>query len=153
MWISISELRSSNLKKDFFYEKYHDAIAAKGHSYEWLACGFIPESRILKVMPFDGSILYEEEPRRIIRSIDSREPWVFDWSQKMWVLRYPMHATVNSHKNGGTQVVEKKRHRHDGKDERESQRKKICAGRELGLNIVKPYLEKKTSLRKETNEN
>ena len=86
MWISIAELRNSNLKMDFAYESWHDIIAAKGHNYEWLACGFIPESCILKMMPYDGKTLYEEDPNRVIRSIKSAEPWVFGWTKRMWVL-------------------------------------------------------------------
>ncbi|KAF2241521.1 hypothetical protein BU26DRAFT_390664, partial [Trematosphaeria pertusa] len=77
MWLSITELRLSNLK----------VPATKGHDYEWLACGAIPKSNIIRIMPFDGTTLHQEQGPKVVRSLRSREPWVFDWQQQMWILR------------------------------------------------------------------
>jgi hypothetical protein len=88
MWISIKELRQSNLKDGPKSRKkvHADYICAAGHSYEWLACGTIPKARVVSVMPFDGQTLFTERTTRIIRSLDSTEPWVWNWDQQRWVL-------------------------------------------------------------------
>lgn len=88
IWISIKELRKSNLdngpKSRLAYQR--NCICAKGHDYEWLTSTSIPISRIVRVMPFDGKVLYEHPTTTIIRSRKSTEPWVWNWAQLRWVL-------------------------------------------------------------------
>ena len=84
MWLSITEIRSSDLKLILPKIRYCDTIAAKGHDYEWLACGFIPKSTITHVMPWDGVRLHKIKDARIVHSIDSPDPWVFDANSRMW---------------------------------------------------------------------
>jgi hypothetical protein len=82
IWMSITELRRSNLQ----------VSSSKGHDYEWLACGRIPTTRVTKVMPFDGKVLYSEKPNHIVTSRDTKEKWYFDWEEKMWKLRNPSRS-------------------------------------------------------------
>jgi len=84
MWLSITEIRSSDMKLILPMIRRWDTIAAKGHNYEWLACGFIPKSQITRIMPWDGVRLHRDLEVRIVRSIDSPDPWVFDWTTSMW---------------------------------------------------------------------
>lgn len=76
MWLSVSELRHSTPK----------IPATKGHSYEWLACGNILESRVLNVMPFDGKTLYKKDPGFDIRSSNGEHCWRYDWKTWTWLL-------------------------------------------------------------------
>jgi hypothetical protein len=76
MWLSIREIRHSNLR----------VPASKGHWYEWLACGVIPRSRVSAVWPFDGRIVHHKPSKEPIRSIKSTENWVFHWEKQMWML-------------------------------------------------------------------
>jgi hypothetical protein len=77
MWLSITELQDSNLNGPKSTISYlRDCICSRGHSHEWLACGTIPKSRIIRVMPFDVKALYRERTTKIIRSLDSTEPCV-----------------------------------------------------------------------------
>lgn len=80
MYISITEIRASNLKDGptSRAQKPRNCICASGYSYVWLACGTIPRSRILRVMPFDRKTLHEKRTTQVIRSRDSTEPWVWD---------------------------------------------------------------------------
>lgn len=94
MWLSITELRISNMKKVLPQIRHYDTIAAKGHNYEWLACGAIPKSRIIRVMPWDGTTLHKTQDVRIVRSIDSCDPWVIDWNTLMWRLDARLYRTA-----------------------------------------------------------
>ncbi|KAF1949417.1 hypothetical protein CC80DRAFT_540257 [Byssothecium circinans] len=76
LFLSITELRRCNL----------NVPAHKGHDYEWLACGVIPESRVRRVMPFDGVNLHEHPGPRPVVSLWSQLPWVFNWELQMWRL-------------------------------------------------------------------
>jgi len=73
--MSITELRQSNLRIPY----------TEGHDYEWLALGRIAKTSILRVMPFDGNVLHQKNSGRIVYSLESMEPWVFDWRAEMWV--------------------------------------------------------------------
>jgi hypothetical protein len=94
MWTSITEIRRSNLKKHTPKIRKWDTVAAKGHDYEWLACGFIPTSCILKVMPWDGKKLHTIQDTRIVRSIGSPYPWIWDYSIEMWRLDARLYRTA-----------------------------------------------------------
>lgn len=87
MWLSITEIRLSDLKaKGHMNDPKRDIICAKGHNYEWLCCGSIPESVITCVMPWDGKKLRVTDPGYPIRSFEnSGQPWVFNWLKKMWI--------------------------------------------------------------------
>lgn len=78
-WLSITELRFCNLR----------VIAARGHDYEWLAGGFIPKSRIEAVWPYDGNKLHTVEPSEPVKSLESRDHWVFNFKTWFWVLPPP----------------------------------------------------------------
>lgn len=80
MWLSVTELRRSNL----------GIYCAKGHGYEWLACGAIPKSRIVKIMPYDGEGLHQFRATWIVHSTRSVLDWVFDWSTNMWKIDHEM---------------------------------------------------------------
>ncbi|KAH7562663.1 hypothetical protein BM1_02183 [Bipolaris maydis] len=87
MWMSITELRISNLKvAGPKFSKTRDVICAKGHNYEWLCCGGILESRVTGVWPWDGKQSHMIHPGYSIQSTkQSGQPWVWDWKKKMWL--------------------------------------------------------------------
>ena len=87
MWMSITELRKSNLKIGGpKFSKTRDVICAQGHDYEWLCCGGILESRVTGVWPWDGKQSHMIDPGYPIRSVEhSGQPWVWDWNKKMWL--------------------------------------------------------------------
>ncbi|EUC46049.1 hypothetical protein COCMIDRAFT_4794 [Bipolaris oryzae ATCC 44560] len=87
MWISITELRKSNLKvAEPKFNKSRDVICAQGHDYEWLCCGGILESRVTGVWPWDGKQSHMIDPGYPVRSVEhSGQPWVWDWNKKMWL--------------------------------------------------------------------
>ena len=71
IWISISEIRVSDMR----------CSASQGHSYEWLALGKISSSSVLHIWPYDGKNLHEKEPSYTVYSINSVQPWVFNWER------------------------------------------------------------------------
>jgi hypothetical protein len=116
IWLSITELRQSNLKD---LPQGHDRrhmIMAKGHHYEWLALGIIPESRIVKVMPWDGAKLHEHRGPDIVWSRSSAEPWIYDWDMESWRLDPELfalakHRAATSFTSGTLGKTGKKRKR------------------------------------------
>jgi hypothetical protein len=94
MWMSITEIRRSDLKKHTPKIRKWDTIATKGHDYEWLACGFIPTSCIVKVMPWDGKKLHTAPDTRIVRSIGSPYPWIWDYHFERWRLDARLYRTA-----------------------------------------------------------
>ncbi|KAF5853388.1 hypothetical protein GGP41_001953 [Bipolaris sorokiniana] len=87
MWMSITEIRKSNLKvAGPKFTKTRDVICAKGHDYEWLCCGGILNSRVTGVWPWDGKQSHMIDSGSPIQSIEhSGQPWVWDWNKKMWL--------------------------------------------------------------------
>ena len=94
MWLSITEIRASDMKIILPKVHTYDRICAKGHAYEWLACGSIAKSLITRVMPWDGVRLHRDPDVRIIRSIDSPNPWIFDQNTLMWRLDPRLYRTA-----------------------------------------------------------
>ncbi|KAG9382477.1 hypothetical protein A1F94_006398 [Pyrenophora tritici-repentis] len=94
MWLSITEIRNSDMKLVLPKIRRWDTIAAKGHAYEWLACDFIPRSLITHVMPWDGFRLHLVPDARIVHSIDSPGPWVFDSKSRMWKYDPRLYRTA-----------------------------------------------------------
>ncbi|KAJ4357032.1 hypothetical protein N0V95_002838 [Ascochyta clinopodiicola] len=92
LWLSIAELRRSNLKDGILGHKASAYIMAKGHTYEWLALGFIPESRIVDVMPWDGDRLHHVRGKQIVRSKYSMDNWIFDWDKETWRMDSRLYA-------------------------------------------------------------
>lgn len=86
LWMSITELRVSNLKDQPHGHDRRRMMFADGHDYEWLALGRIPESRITRVMPWDGEELHEYPGSQTIFSKSSAEPWIYDKSIQTWRL-------------------------------------------------------------------
>jgi hypothetical protein len=77
-----------------------DSICAKGHDYEWLCCGSIPDSNILGVFPWDGKQLHFQDPGYPIRSFEnSGQPWVWNWSEKMWLPDYHGILSITTQTN------------------------------------------------------
>jgi hypothetical protein len=82
IWMGITELQHSTLKLP----------VNKGHDYEWLATGAIPMSRVMKVMPFDGSIIHEEIGSEPIRVWSNQKPWIFDTVERQWCPEHEQTA-------------------------------------------------------------
>lgn len=94
MWTSITEIRASNLRKVTPKVRKWDTIATEGHDYEWLACGSVLDKHIMQIMPWDGEMLHRTQDARIVRSIGSVDPWVFDWTTSMWRLDARLYRTA-----------------------------------------------------------
>ncbi|KAH6614347.1 hypothetical protein C7974DRAFT_444368, partial [Boeremia exigua] len=86
LWLSITELRMSNLKDQPHGHDRRRMLFADGHDYEWLALGRIPESRIKRIMPWDGQILHKTPGVETIYSKFSAEPWIYDRDIESWRL-------------------------------------------------------------------
>ncbi|KAI8941663.1 hypothetical protein NX059_002875 [Plenodomus lindquistii] len=93
LWMSTTEIRDSTFKKVSPMTRRYDTIGANGHDYEWLAAGFILKDHVTKVMPWDGVKLHIAHYDRIVRSIGSTEPWIFDSSSWMWRLDARLYRT------------------------------------------------------------
>ncbi len=87
MWISITEFRKCSLMKVTPQPRKSDNIKQKGRDYEWLAYGFIPESCILKVMPFNEKGLHEKPTQEPILSQDGAYTWYFHKNTFKWCLQ------------------------------------------------------------------
>lgn len=90
LMVSIEELRKSNLVLGPKTHSRRRTITAVGHNYEWLALGRILESRIIKVIPFDGTNFYHTKPSCTVRSEDATDDWVFDFNLETWRLESEM---------------------------------------------------------------
>lgn len=79
MWLSISELKNSNL--GFECDSKHDN--------EWFSCGPIKMSQILDVLPFDGYTVHRESELtpddNIIISKRSTIRYKWSWDQRKWI--------------------------------------------------------------------
>lgn len=143
IWLSITELRRSNLKD---LPQSHDRrhmIMAKGHDYEWLALGTIPESRIVKVMPWDGEELHYLHGPNVVWSKSSPEPWIYDWDMESWRLDPDLfalakHRAANSGKSGTLSKMGKKRKR-NGDAETDDELEACKAPRLMDFTIIRPY--------------
>ncbi|KAF3041889.1 hypothetical protein E8E12_005039 [Didymella heteroderae] len=91
LFVSIQELRQSNLVDGPQTHSRRRTIRAHGHNYEWLALGRIRESRILKVIPFDGKIFHMTKPTSVVRSEAATEDWIFDFDLETWRLESEMN--------------------------------------------------------------
>jgi hypothetical protein len=91
LFVSIRELRQSNLVDGPQTHSRRRTITADGHNYEWLALGRIRESRITKVIPFDGKTFHMAKPTSVVRSEAATEDWVFDFDLETWLLESEMN--------------------------------------------------------------
>jgi hypothetical protein len=142
MWTSISELRESNLKNGPKSRvKYsRDCICSKGHSYEWLACGVIPKSCIVRVMPYDGKVLYKSRTTQIIRSLDSSQPWVWSWDKEMWVLDSALTAIAEWRDVEAHQAREARKRIAEDEGISIDQEKPAKRAKLIELTIIRPYI-------------
>lgn len=143
MWISIAELRASNLSNGpkSKVKKSRDYICAKGHDYEWLSCGSIAKSLIEKIMPFDDKILHPHRTTKIIRSLDSTEPWVWSWGEERWVLDAALTAIAEWQDMEADQARQALKRKADGlDDEDEGQEQPAKRMRMIEVRLVRPYL-------------
>ncbi|KAF2127550.1 hypothetical protein P153DRAFT_295249, partial [Dothidotthia symphoricarpi CBS 119687] len=115
MWLSITEIRKSDLQgcKSQYGER--GPICMKGHDYEWLACGFILKSHIANIMPYDGKQLHKQMTLKVIRSLRSTDRWIFNWHRRMWLLN-PNMANMAHYRIEFTS--EKRRRDDDDNDEK-----------------------------------
>jgi hypothetical protein len=144
MWISITELRTSNLSNGpkSRVKASRDYICAQGHDYEWLCCGPIAKSFIMNVMPFDGKELYKKQTTKIIRSLDSTEPWVWSWDEKRWVLDAALINIAEWRDMEAHQAREALKRKADGLDSLDNldEGRPAKRGKMIELNIVRPYM-------------
>lgn len=90
LFVCIKELRVSNLVEGPKTHSKRRTITADGHNFEWLALGRIRESRIVKVIPFDGSTFHEVKPSYTVRSAAATDDWIFDFDLETWRLESEM---------------------------------------------------------------
>lgn len=86
LWVSITELRISDLRDLPRGSSVYEGIMKKGHDYEWLCLGSIKKSLITRVMPWDGEVLHATEGTDIVWSKYSPEHYIYDWGIKQWRL-------------------------------------------------------------------
>jgi hypothetical protein len=92
LWVSITELRGSELR---FVSKKTDlftGIMEKGHTYEWLCLGGILKEHVTCIMPFDGVTAHPEQGPNIIWSLKSPAHYIYDWKMKQWRLDSRLYA-------------------------------------------------------------
>jgi hypothetical protein len=92
LWVSITELRGSNLRNVSGGSGHYEEILKKDHDYEWLCLGAIKKTHITCIMPWDGKDLYSNETCRIVWSKSSPEKYVFDWTVRQWRLNPKLFA-------------------------------------------------------------
>ncbi|KAH7113746.1 hypothetical protein B0J11DRAFT_584954 [Dendryphion nanum] len=107
MWLSINELRLSDIQDVMCKYGSRDAIASRNHRCEWLCCGTIPKSLVNSVMPYDGKDLHATPSDIIIRSRASTQPWVFNWENSMWELNHPQYTQAIKSEMEGRQEGDK----------------------------------------------
>ncbi|KAJ4993155.1 hypothetical protein SVAN01_01507 [Stagonosporopsis vannaccii] len=117
LWMSITELRASNLKDQPHGHGRRRMMFAEGHDYEWLALGRIPEWRITRVMPWDGEKLHEYPGTQIVYSKSSPEPWIYDSNLQRWRLDPNLFAQAKYPDLYPVPDKSRKRHRIGGSDE------------------------------------
>ncbi|KAF3006065.1 hypothetical protein E8E13_010969 [Curvularia kusanoi] len=100
LFVSIEELRHSNLVEGPDSHCKRRTIHAHGHNYEWLALGRIREDRIVKVIPYDGRAFHMTKPSYTVRSEDATDNWVFDFGVELWRLESQMNPTIRKRKAG-----------------------------------------------------
>jgi hypothetical protein len=142
IWLSITELRRSNLKDQLQGHDRRRMIMANGHDYEWLALGRIPESRIVKVMPWDGETLHICKSIDTVYSKSSAEPWIYDWDLESWRLDPTLFADT---KQKALQPFKPMRHNNNKKRKRVGNAdsdevfQHYKAPRMIEFKIVRPY--------------
>lgn len=92
LWVSVTELRRSDLTKVAQNTGLYDAILKQGHHYEWLCLGAIAKRHITCVMPWDGKALHSKASNKIVWSKSSPEKYVFDWMICQWRLDPTLYA-------------------------------------------------------------
>jgi hypothetical protein len=142
MWISITELRRSNLSNGPKSRicTTRDYICAKGHDYEWLSCGPIAKSLIKDIVPFDGKVLYDGQTTKIIRSLDSTEPWIWSWNEKRWVLDAALTAIAEFRDMEAHQAREALKRKADGPDAQD-EKQPVKRVKMIELTLVRPYMD------------
>lgn len=92
LWVSIAELRCSDLRKLSKDTGLYAEILHKGHDYEWLCLGSIEKAHITCVMPWDGKTLHPSEGTRIVWSRSSPEQYVYNRELRQWRLDPKLYA-------------------------------------------------------------
>jgi hypothetical protein len=153
MWISIKELRASNLDNGpkSRVRSSRDYICAKGHDYEWLSCGAIAKTLIEKIMPFDGKVLHQHSSTKLIRSLDSTDPWVWSSDKDRWVLDAALTAIAEWRDLEAHQAREARKRKAEGLDDADGdQVQPTKRVKMIEFNIVRPYMNLSGSSRKST---
>ncbi|KAJ4377070.1 hypothetical protein N0V86_006511 [Didymella sp. IMI 355093] len=92
LWVSITELRASDLRLVSKKTDLFTGIMEKGHTYEWLCLGGILKEHVTCIMPFDGVATYREQGSNIIWSLNSPAHYIYDWTMKQWRLDSRLYA-------------------------------------------------------------
>lgn len=121
LWMSISELRTSNLSEQPHGHDRRRMLFADGHDYEWLSLGSISERRIKRIMPWDGEKLHENPGPRTIFSKHSPEPWIYDRDLQSWRLDAELFAQAKYPHVNNVTSKQRKRQRPSDFDEALSQ--------------------------------
>jgi hypothetical protein len=72
-------MRGKELRKTGPYDM--DCGAPAKRDNEWLSCGPIPISCIVKGMPFDGNKLYRGKQHKLVRSRESLEIYIYNFDK------------------------------------------------------------------------
>lgn len=91
-WVSITELRRSDLRLVSKKTDLFASIMEKGHDYEWLCLGGILKAHVTHVMPFDGFKLHSELGSNIVWSKKSPAHYIYDREIQQWRLDSRLYA-------------------------------------------------------------
>jgi len=151
MWISITELRGSNLSNGpkSRVKASRDYICAKGHDYEWLSCGPILKSHKMSVMPYDGKVLHTQRTTKIVRSLNSTDPWVWDWDEERWVLDAALTDIAEWRDLEAHNAREALKRKTEGLNP-ETEEQPVKRMKAIKLKLVRPYLNFQTRRKKAT---
>lgn len=136
LWISVTELRRSDLRNVSQDLKFYEEILKKAHDYEWMCLGSIEKQYVTCVMPWDGKALHTEKRSRIVWSKSSPEKYVFDWSLRQWRLDPRLYALAVFRDRKARLVRLAARDKR--KAERERRRVPKKAGKKVSKNVAAP---------------
>lgn len=155
LWVSITELRRSDLRLVSKKTDLFASIMEKGHDYEWLCLGGILKTHVTRVMPFDGFKLHSEVESSIVWSKKSPAHYIYDRAIQQWRLDSRLYALAvfRDWKAAAARLKARKAKAElKAKEEEEAQKKQEAEQRIAGQHAaIKPSKPKTGSLWKIAN--
>ncbi|KAH4354169.1 hypothetical protein HBH99_257170 [Parastagonospora nodorum] len=93
----------------------------------------------MDIVPFDGKVLHKRQTTKIIRSLDSTEPWIWSWNEKRWVLDAALTAIAEFRDMEAHQAREALKRKADGLSH-EGEEQPVKRMKLIELTLVRPYM-------------